>query len=263
MTDFINLSPLGLTEDKSKIYLTLLESGPLNTLELTTKTDIKRPYIYRLCKELAAESFVKITEANQVAQFSAMPPKILISKAKEMHAQAQSNYAVINSLLPELQKKFHLIDTSPAVSQLQGISGLKKVNRDIIDTHEEIFLLRSIYDHDDPRMREEVRAQIKKQVQKNLHTKVITPLTEYTKQVFMEHDKENLVDRHITKDKNFLLPSQIMIYGTKVAITSIKNNNLTTIIDNQEINQTFRQLFNFIWKTTQAEHDQITKNWKS
>jgi len=70
-----------------------------------------------------------------------------------------------------------------------------------------------------------------------------------------------LFERHFSRSKDFFFPSQIMVYGSKVAITSFKQD-LSTVIDNVEISQTFRQLFNLHWRYTEEEHKQIVAGLK-
>lgn len=102
---------------------------------------------------------------------------------------------------------------------------------------------------------------IKQQVKNNIHTKAITPLNSTSKERFLKKDFKNLVERHITKNKNFIFPCQVMIFADKVAFISFENPVVTTFIENKTINQTFTQIFNLFWELTETEHQQIINNW--
>jgi hypothetical protein len=50
-------------------------------------------------------------------------------------------------------------------------------------------------------------------------------------------------------------PAEVIIYGTKVALISFNPTLIATVIDNKDINETFNQLFDYIWKTTKPFHE--------
>lgn len=101
------------------------------------------------------------------------------------------------------------------------------------------------------------------QVKRNIHVKVAGPLgdLEETKSLYTKYDKPRLVEERYIKKYPFNLPAQIMVYGTKTAISTIRKEIVITIIDNKEIADTFRILFDFIWTYSTPEHNEIVKGW--
>jgi hypothetical protein len=61
---------------------------------------------------------------------------------------------------------------------------------------------------------------------------------------------------------DFTLPAQIIVFGQKVAIISLKKSIIATLINNPDIADSFRQLFNLLWIGTESEHNEITSGWK-
>lgn len=253
---------LGLSSEKATLYLTLLNSGPQTAISLAKLSGIKRTYVYHLSQELAKENLIKLSQKGRTTFFTALSPDTLLARAEERQTQARLAMAGLESALPELQSKFHLSDAKPAVTYYEGVNGIKKLYQDINSNNQDIILLRSNEDSNDPEVLTLITDQLKRQIELGIHTRAITPLEEDTKETYLNQDKARLVDRHITKNRQFLLPSQIFVYGSKVALTSFKDK-LTTIIDNHEINQTFRQIFDLLWKYTEIEHESVVMSWKN
>jgi hypothetical protein len=134
--------------------------------------------------------------------------------------------------------------------------------QDIIKTGETDLLFRSIHDESNSEASEVLSQHILERSKAGIHTKAITPFVEVGIQNYLQRDQERLFERHFTRNPKYLFPCQIIVYGTKVAITSFSDPLLTTTIDNILISQTFGQLFDILWEATQAEHDQLAEKIK-
>ena len=153
--------------------------------------------------------------------------------------------------------------TGQTVSYYEGLLGLNHVFSEILKEDKTILLLRSVFDDQNKQLDEVINNMLAKQIKNNIHTHTITPLVENTKENYLTKDKDRLVTRHITKNKNFLLPAQILISGNKVVIASLKDKYFATLINHQYTAHTFKKLFDLIWELTQAEHDKIVSSWKN
>ena len=255
------LENLGLSAEKTTIYLTLLDQGPQTAISLAKLTGIKRTYIYHLCQELMKDNLLKLTLKGRTTFFTPLSPDILLTKAEEKRAQAKTALISLESLLPDLQAKYRIIDTKPSVTYYEGLEGIKKMYQDIIKTGETDLLFRSIHDESNPEAAEILFQHMVERSKAGIHTKAITPFVEVGIQNYLHHDQEHLFERHFTKNPKYLFPCQIIVYGTKVAITSFQDL-LTTTLDNPLISKTFSQLFDILWESTQEEHDQLAEKIK-
>jgi hypothetical protein len=66
------------------------------------------------------------------------------------------------------------------------------------------------------------------------------------------HKLERNITRKVVPKEKLELPSQIIIYNNTVSITSLKKEVITTIIENEDIAQTFKKLFNYLWDTEKS-----------
>lgn len=257
-----NLQNLGLSTDQTAIYLTLLNSGPQSAISLAKLSGIKRTYIYHLCKELEKEGHIKLTQKGRTTYFSAQSPDLLLAKAQEKKAQAETALLTLQSILPELQSKYRLTDIKPVVSYFEGLEGIKKMYQDIIKTGQDDLLFRSIHDESNPLAATVLYKHMEERTKAGIRTKAITPFVEVGIQNYLHHDKEHLFERHFTQNPKYLFPCQIIVYGTKVAITDFQTL-ITTTLDNLLISQTFSQLFDILWEATQNEHDDLIRKISS
>jgi hypothetical protein len=173
---------------------------------------------------------------------------------------AKLNYDI---LINSMRSQFTLIEHKPLITYFEGLEGLKRLYDDVNVTGEDILLLRSKFDDKRKDVDDLIATQIVEQVKRGIHAKVIGPLEdiEEAKALYTKFDKIRLVEERFIKNFPFELPAQILIYGTKTAISTIRQDIIITIADHKDVTNTFRVLFDFIWEYSTPEHNKITKNW--
>lgn len=255
------LENLGLSTEEVEVYLSLLEAGAQSASDLAKTTKVKRTHIYNIARSLMKRGFVSQDQSSGTTKFVPLTPDKLLSLAHDKKDEAARLESSLETVLPDLKHKYKLIEAKPTIQTLEGIEGLKKLYKDILETKKDILLFRSSFDERND-IAGIVSEQIERQIKLGIHTRTITPLSPTTKDTFENFDKIRLVDRHILKSQDFVLPSQIIVYDSKVAITTLKSDILITIIDNKEISDTFKKLFEMNWNLTEAEHNSIVMNWR-
>ena len=256
-----SLKQIGLSIDEVTIYLSLLDHGTQSAIALSKSTPIKRTYVYNICKNLIEKGLVSENKTNRTTIFSANSPDHLLTLAANLKTQAELAEKNIESVLDTLKVKFSVVEERPVITYYEGLLGLKKIYRDILNEGQNILLFRSIYDDKRTDLNEIISKQIESQVKAGIHVQTITPLEATTKNIYLNFDKKRLVKRRITQNNNFSLPSQIIIYADKTAIISLKDKIIITLINNKDISDSHRKIFSTLWDLTEEEHNKITKNW--
>ncbi len=258
------LEKAGLDKKESDVYTTLLNNGGLTVLEIARESGQPRTNLYNILEDLKQQNLVKeIKEESTTKYFPQSPKEIekLLDRKSQMLKHAKLNYEI---LLNSLQSQFTLIEHKPLITYYEGLKGLRRLYDDVNQTGEDILLLRSTYDDHKKEIDEIIAEQIVEQVKRGIHAKVIGPLEdiEEAKALYTKYDKHRLVEERFIKNFKFELPAQILIYDNKTAISTIKEDIVTTIIDNEEVTNTFKVLFDFIWEYSSPEHKEIVKDWK-
>jgi len=258
------LEGVGLSAEEAAIYQSLLSQGPQGASQLAKNTSVKRTYVYAVCKSLAKRKLVTVKHKGRASLFSPLSPDQLTLLAENQKQQALQASLNLDALLPQLKSAYTLKRHQPTITYFEGYTGVQKIYDDIIATGQDMILLRSVYDHDTPEMNTLIDRQISRQVAANIHVRTITPLEPvYTRYTYLMLDQPRLVERHITQKFHLSLHSQIIIYGRKVAVMSLKNELIGMIIDNQDIAQTLKTVFDALWLATAQEHLDITSKWDS
>lgn len=256
------LNSLGLSIEESEIYSTLLDNGQLSASEISKNSKVKRTYVYAVCKSLIKKGLIQQLTEKNITKFAPLSPDHLMDLAERQKQDALKASQTLEGILPTLKQKYSSVKVKPTITYYEGIEGLKKIYKDILHTKKDITLFRSIYDDKRNDIDEIIIDQIKSQVRLGIKTRTITPLEKETKNVFLNFDKINLVDRHILDKKSFDLSSQIIIYGSKTAFISLKKDIVVTLLDNQDITNTFLKIFNLLWSFSETEHNKVISSWK-
>ncbi len=253
----------GLDDKESAVYSTLLQHGGLTVLDLATKSNQKRTNLYNILENLKHQNLVREIKTKGTTKYFPQSPveieKLLERKSQQMH-HAKLNYEI---LITSLTSQFTLIEQKPLITYFEGLTGLQRLYDDVNATGKDILLLRSTFDDQRKDVDGLIAKQIVEQVKRGIHAKVIGPMEDYeeTKELYTKYDKIRLVEERYIDEFPFELPAQILIYGNKTAISTIRKDIVITIIEHKDVTNTFRVLFEFIWAYSAAQHERITKGW--
>ena len=255
------LSQTGLSEAEDTTYSTLLSNGSMSILELSQKSSITRTNLYNILTSLEQKGLVEKDTTKKSIHYIPKPPREIekLLELKEKHIFMAKN--TFGLLIGNLQSQYNLISSKPTITYYEGFEGLKTVYQDILDSRKNILLFRST--HDDKRNDVDtlIQKQITEQVKRGIKARVIGPPEDDARQLYTTLDQLHLVDERFVTNFNFDLPAQILIYHTKVAIITIRDEIVVTLIDNPAIAETFTILFNFIWEYVTPEHNRLVEKW--
>lgn len=258
------LKKVGLNEKEVEIYSALLELGEQKISDLLKKTKLKRGDLYYALDSLVERNLVIKEDKDKKLHFKLSHPTkisgLFEAREKELNLATKEVFSV----LPEIVSIYNLTTDKPSTRYYEGVDGLLAVYRCLNNSGEKkLFLIRSIYDDKHPEIDKVINKQIKKQMKLQIQTKAITPLVAESKKTFLTLDKERLVERRIADPKTLSLPAQILIWGTTVAIISLRDKIIATVIENRDITETFKNLFHFIWQNSEIYHNEIMRQWSA
>jgi sugar-specific transcriptional regulator TrmB len=138
-----SLVELGLTLNQSRLYLSLLESGPATAVQLSDRSGVPRTRVYEVLEALEKAGFCS-ARAERVAVYAAVPPEIALGEWGERREQerrlaAERDEQLRDVLLAELPR-FETAERSlslPFMEALVGTSRVIEVFEEEIATAEE------------------------------------------------------------------------------------------------------------------------------
>ncbi len=230
------LKQAGLDELESKTYSTLLSNGALTILELSKKSTLKRTNLYNVLVTLEKKGLVTKLSENKKTKYFPNSPRQIQELLKVQENQIDLAKNTFEILIDNLQSQYNLVSHKPVITYLEGLKGLQKLYDDVLDVGKDIFLVRSTYDDKRADVDKLVQKQLTLQVKRNIHARVIGPPEQDAKELYTKYDKIRLVEERFIPKFAFNLPAQIILYGNKVAIATIRKEIIITLIDNKEIN---------------------------
>jgi sugar-specific transcriptional regulator TrmB len=242
-----SLKKLGLTEDQSKVYEILLSSTILPVRIISKNSGVSRELCYVVLKQLENMSFVEKVSQGKVILFRALNPrniKKLVEKKQEEALLAQESY---QDVIPKMLGDFNINHNKPFIKFYEGLEGLQKTYGHILRHAKTVRVIRSLYDYENKEVRNLVSEQIKNQAKKGIKSYVLSPKLEHMKEEKITFNQEKNIIRKVVPKDRLILPAQVVIYNNTVSITSMKKELITTVIENEDIANTFRVLFGYMW----------------
>ena len=226
---------MNLNDKEIKIYLSLLTLGQATVNKIAKQANLNRVSTYDVLDTLLDKGFVSYVIISGVKNFEAATPNKFIQDLKEKQAK-------IKAVLPELEKIRTTSYKKPQIEMYEEINGLKSIFADILKEATDTLFI------GDPDMLESLQFYfphfIKEKRQNKLFSKVITydstKMRKYQKKAPEKFIEMRFIDKKIEMTK--------IIYANKVAFLTFKeSNSIGVLINNKEIANTERQLFELQW----------------
>ena len=169
--------------------------------------------------------------------FEVAEPEKLLNILREKESK-------ISKILPDLKNIYKSVIEKPKIEFYEGKEGLKTILDDIIRIKEEILVYCST-----KKQLQLLRFYfpnfIRRRIKERIKTKVITEKSKEALEIHSK-DKEELREmKFLPKDLEF--PTSTNIYGNKVAILSLEKEIVGVIIENENIANTQRNVFDLLW----------------
>lgn len=229
---------LGLTDEESAVYLTLLRQKALSVSDIALKTKLYRPAVYKALPSLLGKCLVATTKKGKRTLYAALSPEKLASLLSDMNAD-------LENVLPEMLSLFEKKEKRPLVTFLEGRDGIRTVFRDIAVTLKKGDVFYRYSSSKKPREKNYYvpHDYVKLRDQKQLERFVITNA------VAEERKKPRLEKSVKIVPKSFDLfeyDTTELIYADKIAFVDYNTETAITI-ENQKLAQFQKKIFKLLF----------------
>ena len=241
------LKNLGLTENEAKVYLAMLELGPAPVADIAQKAGINRPTAYFQIESLKKAGLASTqNRAGKELALAESPDQLEILMEKETKTLEQKK-SELASILPGLKTMFSLGDDKPIVRYFEGRDGvlaaqdifIKSKAKEILSIVNADAVIDLIPDHPKEYTPRRVKLKIRSKL---IYTSKKGP--------FLKTDPKLYREVKFIEQKLMPFDCEVAIYNDNVVITAYKGKISSLIITHKEISDSFRAIFNLIWKTT-------------
>lgn len=236
------LKGLGLSANEALVYEILLQNGPLAVKAILPKTDLRRSNLYNVLTSLKAhELIIERPGKNGVAVFYPETPE----KLEDLFARQEDRLKQLRHSLaddvPAMKNLFKLKQERPVVRYYEGVDGFKKIYEETLAVPgAEVRVWVSKFG--DVALDNYIKTYVKKRAELNIHTKILSGKTIGSDLIAQ--------DKELKKDRRFLpdtLPTEIDVFGDRVAFLSFRHNLIGVVIENADLADTMRKIFDSLW----------------
>lgn len=242
------LEQIGLTGEQSRIYSCLVFSGTLQARKIASESRINRSLVYRILKQLIELGLImENASPGSVSTFTALHPSKLHAIVKRKEDDLKIADQALHEAVSSLSTQFNLISGKPSVRFYEGLEGWKILHKDILHTKKNIMLIRSPLDNNTDDLKLITGKNRDEMKNAGISIKLIVPTKNTPSSISADEDRLYLIERKRIPREELNNSAQLIIYGNNVALTSFKNNMITTIIEDPDIANTFKMLFDVLW----------------
>ncbi|HTE21670.1 MAG TPA: helix-turn-helix domain-containing protein [Candidatus Limnocylindria bacterium] len=122
------LEHLGLSAERTQVYLFLLQHGPSTVLAISRGIKSGRTKLYPLLEELAEKQLLTIHERHYGTSYEAQPPaslEFLVTEYERKSENLRSNLPAALHFLQDMQQQ---APTTSRIAEYRGVDGLKQMN---------------------------------------------------------------------------------------------------------------------------------------
>jgi sugar-specific transcriptional regulator TrmB len=248
MINYLELKKLGLSDKEAKLYLTSLQRGPETAPTLARLSDIVRPTAYVIIESLITKGLMSSAIKGKKTYFISETPEHLLSLIRLEKKEIDEKEREFLKLIPQLEAMANIKGEKPKVRVFEGKEGLQAVIESILKSKtkmiysfipaDQLFQLFPAEEH------KELMASPR--VQKKIKAKII--YTSKKGEIYKRKDPVNLREAIYISEKNFPFKAGIDIYDNNVAFYSYKGAIMGVIIENEDMAETMRTVFNMLWE---------------
>lgn len=235
---------IGFLDTEAKVYLACLELGPATAQEISRKAKVSRVTTYNAIETLTERGLMSSIMKEKRKRFMVEAPEKLISYAEGRIKHAEDAVQLAKSSMDDL--KFLQKGDLPVVKIFEGIDALKNIQEDLINMDGDLIdefgnfdNLSNLYSYQNilKSTHHKIRDQKKKR-----------RMIYLTSNTVYEFDKNDPLRKRINlSPQEYQFSGDVLVYSNKVALSSLKKKQISVVIENEEIANTVRSLFNLVW----------------
>lgn len=240
---------LGFSIKEMEVYRVLLGATSLTAADIAKCVSESRTNTYMILNRLTDEAMVIADDTQPVRRYKAAAPKeILQQKVNAKQEEVRQLQKGLSGAIASLQSQYNLSQLKPGVVYLEGLNGLQILLEDMMHSSTEVLLIPHPESWTNPEAWKVMQAGVTKRARQGVATRAIY---HEAAREFLEYERvaaQNYEVRFLGREQN---PGEMAIYGNKCVFIAYEPSIINTILTNEVITQTMRNLFEELWSKAQ------------
>ena len=236
------LTNIGLSEHEAKVYLAGLSLGPTTVLKLARSAELKRTTVYTIIDELKKRGLMNIEVRGFKKLYTVEDPRRLELVLEEQKERFKNE-------LPEFLALYNLKGEEGTIKYYEGLEAIKSIYSGFLSElkpHDDYLVIanQEKWFNLDPKFFMKYKED---RAKKNVRTRMLfqdSPVAREHKKFEKNWNEEIKILPAGTKFNTDLviMPNKVIFFSLDVPLIAI-------VIENKNIIQTQRELFELLWKT--------------
>jgi sugar-specific transcriptional regulator TrmB len=240
------LKEIGLSDNEAKVYLAMLELGPASALAIAARARINRPTAYAQIESLKKIGLIALKKKGGKTLYVAEPPEKLDFLISKQRAEVEVRKEKLQRIMPDLMAAFNLTEEAPIVRYFEGMEGWAKVRQEELRTKEKFFRSISPLDTVTIDTPDAFSKRPAERMERKIYSRII--YTSKKGPVLKRTDKAQMRESKFIPAEKLNLKFDFLVFDDKV-VMSVSKKMGTIIIQNKDIAESFKNLFDFIWES--------------
>lgn len=241
------LQEFGLSEKEARVYLAALELGKATADQLAKQAKVNRSTTYVQLEALIKKGLASSYEEDKKTYFAAESPEYLRRLFEKNKQEFEQKQKELEKLLPGLKHLFETAGERPRVRFFEGKEGIITMREEFLKTKDkEIEVIYSFDAIEKNFTKEEREEYLKRRTAKGIKVRAI-----YTRFSGQMLEPPQLTEYKFIPENLFPIDVDVIIYGNNIGIAALKNKLIGVIIENEDIANSFRSIFNLAWQAAE------------
>lgn len=241
------LVKLGLSQTEASLYLTLMRKGASDVNGLIQETGFYKANTYQALERLCDKGILSKVVEGRHRVYQIQSPNSLLEFVENKKEELNKQIILAKKLTEEVSISKKHLGIRETAMVFNGIAGVKKIYSEIVEKKLDYCVFGSPL---------ESEVIIPDFYWQNLHQKQHA-LNIKARMIFhksLRHWKKLIHQKEISIrffDTKLEPLTETTIYGTKVSFVVWTDKPIVTIIDNEHVANSYRQIFEILWKASQ------------
>lgn len=239
------LLQLGLSDKESAVYLLLLQSPDQTAQQLAHQTDVRRTNMYRILDSLFDQDLI-VKDDSPVSKFSAAEPQRLQKILEQKQLALKQTAKSLSAVMPSFRSQYSLSLDKPGVYHMAGNEGIERLLVDMVSSQTEVLLVASTDVPNDEKMLERFVELLIQRRDAGVKTRALFHDGPHRNRILQKFSERGFETRFV---KTSPFKGEVVVYENNVAFTVYDPSIIVTVLTNQHIETTMRDLFEQVWRT--------------
>src|SRR3989344_4058604 len=243
------LQDIGLSEKESRVYLAALELGKTTAEKLATQAKVNRSTTYVQLESLMNMGLMSTYEEGKKTYFAPESPTYLKRILDMKRAEIGAREKELVSLMPELTHLFEGAGERPLVRFYMGKEGVSTLRDQILEAKNKNILVLYSFDALAATFSEKEREDYsERRAAKGIIARII-----YNNKNGPFSGPFGKTDRRHVAENILKVTNDIVIFDDKLAISNLRGTLFGVLIENKQIADSMRSVFEFMWSCIKPE----------